>query len=386
MEKITKARAALVLSQPFFASLALRLRPLADPAIETMDTDGRSLFVNPDFVDRLSFDQLTGVIAHEVMHLACGHHARRGERDLRRWNMACDHAINGLLLEAGFVLPEGHSRDPAFDGLSAEDIYARLPQEDGGGDGSGGGGALDKPDAPSSADPGGCGGIRDAPGEDGGTASPDELAQAERDWKVATLQAAQIATAAGKLPGAMARMIEGLRKPSVDWREVLRRLVRTTARNDYAWFPPNRRYVAMGLYLPSLRSEEMGPVVIAVDTSGSISDDVVAAFSAEISAILEDCRPEAVHVLYCDREIAGSETLAPDDLPLRLDPKGGGGTDFRPPFEWVARQDLDPACMIYLTDLCSTRFPAAAPAYPLIWAATSEQPAPFGDIVRLSGT
>ena len=177
-------------------------------------------------------------------------------------------------------------------------------------------------------------------------------------------------------------MIEGIRAPAVDWREVLRRFIQTTARNDYRWFPPNRRYVAMGLYLPSLRSEELGPVVIVVDTSGSIDEALVAQFSAEISAILEDCRPEAVHVLYCDTAVAGVETLSPDDLPLELKPEGGGGTDFRPPFEWVEQQDIAPACLIYLTDLCSSRFPDP-PDYPVLWAATTERMAPFGETLRL---
>ena len=377
MDQITKARAALVLSQPFFGSLALHLRPVADPSVETMETDGKMLFANPEFVEGLTFDQLTGVIAHEVTHLACAHHARRGDRDARQWNVACDYAINGLLMEAGFVLPEGRLHDPRFDGLSAEEIYAALAQQEG----SGGDGSND-PSPSSGPDPGGCGGVRDAPGEDGAKASPAELSRAAQEWEIAALQAAQTAKAAGKLPAPMARMIEGLRKPAVDWREVLRRFVQTTARNDYRWFPPNRRYVAMGLYLPSLRSEQLGPVVIAVDTSGSISEDIVAAFSAEISAILEDCRPEAVHVLYCDTQIAGTVALFPDDLPLDLKPAGGGGTDFRPPFAWVEERDLTPACLVYLTDLVSRHFPAP-PAYPVLWASTTDRTAPFGETVRV---
>lgn len=376
MDKITKARAALVLSQPFFGSLALHLKPVADATVETMATDGETLFANPAFVDALPFDQLTGVLAHEVMHLACGHHARRGDRQPRRWNIACDYAINGMLTDAGFVLPENGLHDPCFDGLPAEEIYARLAQ-----DGEGDGGSQDPPPA-SGQDPGGCGSVRDAPGQNGAQASPADLAAAARDWQIATLQAAQAAKAAGKLPGGMARLVEEVRKPVVDWRQVLRRFVQTTARNDYRWFPPNRRYVAMGLYLPSLRSEDMGCVVIAVDTSGSVSEALVAAFSAEISAILEDCRPEAVHVLYCDTAVAGTETYTPEDLPLDLKPQGGGGTDFRPPFTWVEEQGLAPACFVYLTDLCCSRFPAA-PAYPVLWASTTDCTAPFGETVHL---
>lgn len=369
--KLSKARAALVLSQPFFGSLALRLRCVADATVETMAVDGESIFYNPDFVESLTFDEITGVVAHEVMHLACAHHARRGERDPRLWNRAGDYAINGLLIAAGFTLPAGRLQDSRFDDMPAEEIYAVLERERTNGSGIDTG-------APGE-DPGGCGAVRDAPGEHGCKPSPAELSQAAKDWQIAALQAAQVA---GELPAGIARLVDTLRQPRIDWRHVLRRFVETTARSDYQWFPPNRRYISMGFYLPSIRSDELGPIVIAIDTSGSIRKEAVEQFAAELSAVLEDCRPEIVHLLYCDRTITGVESLTADDLPLKLNPKGGGGTDFRPPFDWVGRSGLRPACLIYLTDLKSRKFPAA-PDYPVLWVATSNKSAPFGETLPI---
>jgi predicted metal-dependent peptidase len=68
--------------------------------------------------------------------------------------------------------------------------------------------------------------------------------------------------------------------------------------------------------------------------------------------------------------------------PIQLEPKGGGGTDFRPVFEWVEQNQLMPACLIYLTDLCCHSYPAP-PDYPVLWVTESRRTAPFGETVRI---
>jgi hypothetical protein len=150
-EAFAKARAALLVAAPFWGVLSLRLAPIEDPLIETMRTDGLSIRFNPGFVAGLSRSLLRSSIAHETMHCAALHHTRRGNRDSRRWNIACDYAINPLLVDAGFEMPEGILLDPAYAGLSAEDIYARLPQ-DGGDEGD-----DQDDDGRNSSDPGGMG-------------------------------------------------------------------------------------------------------------------------------------------------------------------------------------------------------------------------------------
>src|SRR5208282_5738728 len=136
-----------------------------DRSIRTMQTDGVSIRYNPDFVAGLSRGPLRTVIAHETMHNAALHHTRRGGRDLRRWNIACDYAINPLLVEAGFELPEAMLIDPAYAGMSAEDIYAKLPRD-----------AGENGDNQDSDDPGGMGGVSDPPpgGADSGDPGPSD--------------------------------------------------------------------------------------------------------------------------------------------------------------------------------------------------------------------
>jgi predicted metal-dependent peptidase len=129
--RIQKARTALLLDHPFFGTLLFRLGARARSSIATMATDGVSLYFNPQFVETLSGAELIGTLAHEVMHPALQHHTRRSGRSPKRWNMACDYAINPMLLDAGLTLPKGVLCEARFRGMSAEEIYNQLEAEEG---------------------------------------------------------------------------------------------------------------------------------------------------------------------------------------------------------------------------------------------------------------
>jgi predicted metal-dependent peptidase len=212
-----------------------------------------------------------------------------------------------------------------------------------------------------------------------GAVSAADLARQEETWRIATAQAEATAKAMGLGAGETARAIREQVAPKVDWRDVLRRYLSAATRSDYAWSPPNRRHIARGLYLPSLRSDSLGPVVVAVDTSGSIDAATLAAFAAEITAMLDEAAPEAIHVVYCDAAVAGTETYQPGDV-ISLTPRGGGGTAFRPVFDWIAGSDLQPVCAVYLTDLDGDDF-GPAPDYPVLWVSTGSTTAPFGEVI-----
>lgn len=370
-EKISKARAGLILDQPFFGSLSLKLILKEDITCETAWTDGVSLGYNPAFIDELHLDQVKGLLAHEVMHCACAHNTRRGNRDGKRWNVAADYAINPLLNEAGFVLPPGVLFDFSYKGKSADEIYTLLPASS---DGNGGSGK---------SDPGGCGEVRDNTGKDGKAPTQSETVQAEQDWKIAASQAAQQARVSGQLPAWLDRFVKEVLEPKADWREVLRRFVDQSAKNDYNWAQPNRRYIPQGLYLPSLKSDELPPIVVAVDTSGSISHEIIEQFAGEITGILQEYQTSCT-VLYCDTQIAGVEEFGSEDLPIELQPRGGGSTDFRPPFTHIEEHNIQPSCLIYLTDLCCSRYPDE-PGYHVLWAHIGDygRTPPFGEIIKL---
>lgn len=408
--KILRARTALVINHPFFASLALRLAVREDEACETAWTDGHVFGYNPRYVRHLSPEKLVGLAAHTVMHPACGHHTRRQGRDPETWNRACDHAINGILLDSGFALPDGFLFNAAYGGKSAEAVYAILRGEAGdseaseqdtepeaadtdshSGDepseseqsarpGSPEGAEEERDASPPSGDPGKSGEVRDDPSGGGGEDSGHET-----DWDEALAQAFVSARGMGKLPAGVERFMERRLNPRLSWKELLARFMERSARSDYSWVTPNRRYLHQNLYLPSLQNHELSTIVVAVDTSGSIAAEELAQFSAEIANMMESY-PATLHVIYCDAKVSTYQVFHRCDLPLALRPVGGGGTDFRPVFDLVARNGLRPSCLVYLTDLECLSYPDAPPPFPVLWVktGTNARRPPFGELIHLS--
>lgn len=395
---IQRARTHLLKGRPegrgaFFGQLAMRMELIADPDGRylppwgrTMGVDGRNLFFAPEWVEKRSADELLAVVAHEILHICLSHHTRRGNRNPQLFNMACDYAINLELKDCGFTLPEPCCCDERFRDMSAERIFTILESEcvkvtiTGKGDGEGWGVVLDMP---------GSGGDGKGDGDqDGKRNAPtqEEIEQERRHWQMAAAQAAAAARAQqqGNLPGFAERFLADLARPKVDPWEMLRELCSATRKSDYTWSRPNRRFISSGNYWPSVHSEDaMGRMVIVGDTSGSIDDTMLAEFGRHMNAIKEDYRPEELIVIWCDAGVANVERFGPDD-DLVLTPKGGGGTDFRPPFEWVENNmEEPPVVFVYFTDLQGS-FPAKQPEYPVIWCTIIPGTAPFGTTIEVT--
>jgi predicted metal-dependent peptidase len=328
------------------------------------------------------------------MHPALHHHVRRSGRDPKRWNVACDYAINPLLVDAGLSLPAGALLDNRFRYMSAEQIYNLLETESESDQESsnqeeeresGGAGEMDAssdkgdPGEPSALETdGGIGQVLDAPEEDDETPAVEEQA---REWTVAVNQATSVAQRAGKVPAGLDRTLEGTAEAGIDWRELLRRLWSETSPADFSWMRPNRRHLWTGLYLPGVVREGVGEVAIAVDCSGSVSARQLRLFEAEARSILEGQRPERVYVLYFDAAVHKVETYEAGQR-IDLNPVGGGGTEFGPCFEWLDDRGIQPQTMVFLTDLYGS-FPPSAPPYPVLWASTGRRQAPFGEVIPM---
>jgi len=379
---VTKARVALLLDFPFFGSLALRLAIVEDTECPTAWTDGVKMGYNPDFILSLSADQIKGLVAHEVMHCVCSHMTRRQDREMRKWNIACDYVINGIIAQSGLCLPDGTLLDAQFNGQHSEHVYAVLPDSpDGPGKGKQGIGGGHPGNG--SSDPGGCGEVRDYPGaKDGEKPSPADISQHEQDWKIATTQAAQVARREGKLPAVLGDMLIDLLEPKVDWREYLIQFALKASKNDYSWARPNKRFVGQDIYMPSLHSLDLGTIGAFLDSSGSVSNRDYGQFGGEMTGILEQFPESKLIALHFDTEVGKVEEFEFSDLPLQLHRFRCGGTDFIPPAAYIEEHGIELSCAIYLTDGYCSSFPAT-PTYPVLWVLTEKHSfdPPFGEVV-----
>ena len=224
--------------------------------------------------------------------------------------------------------------------------------------------------------------------EPGQQKAPPPLTAGEREalhvqWQQRLAGAAQQARQAGKLSGAMARLVDFLLQPQLPWRMLLARYMSAVARDDYSYTRPSARRGAPAIF-PSLRSNQVD-IAVALDTSGSISAQEIREFLAEIDAIKSQVRAR-ITVHTCDTQLAADgpwqfEAWEPCELPARL--RGGGGTRFTPVFEWLGRQDRAPELLVYFTD-ARGEFPAQAPHYPVIWLVKGKSPVPWGQRVQLN--
>lgn len=363
VDKMVKARAALVLGHPFWGALALRTRMMIDEKCPTAWTNGKVIGYNPKFIEKLPLEKVEGLLCHELLHKMFFHHLRRGDRDSQKWNIACDFAINEIVQKtSGVSLPDGGMIDPKYAGMGAEAIYTQLKADPKG----------DK----SNSDPGGNGEVRDADPEDG------TQAQQEARVKQEIAGALHAAKMQGKVPAGMERLVEELLEPQVPWKDVLRRFCTERAPEDYSWSRPNRRMISQGFYFPAIHSEDAcGTIVVGIDTSGSIGQHELSVFGSELGAILADVMPRKTYVLYCDAAVAHVDEFARGEA-LELNPHGGGGTDFNPVFKWIEEEGVEPKCVVYLTDGYGS-FPPDNLPYPVLWCITSEVEAPMGETLKV---
>jgi len=408
--KLTAARTRLILDKPFLGALVLRLPMVeADPSwCRTTATDARTLYYNRAFIEVLSLDHVQFMLAHEALHCALAHFARRQHRVKHRWDIACDHAINPILVEDGLRPPPGTLLLDEFKDMTAEEIYPYIKDDtdeetldkhayD---DAEGGQrGDQNNPNPPSpqqekglsaSTEETNSGGGSPQAEQDlgqGGAPQPPPLASMERDtlavqWQQRLAGAAQQAMQAGKLGGALARLVDHLLQPQLPWRMLLARYLTSIARDDYSYMRPSRR--EGNAILPSLRSHHL-ELTVVLDTSGSVTEVELNEFLAEVNAIKGQMQAR-ITLHTCDTVLAADgpwQVEAWEELKLPRTFQGGGGTSFLPPFTWAERQDRQPDLLVYFTD-AQGEFPAQEPAFPVLWLVKGRSPVPWGQRVQLN--
>lgn len=393
--KLSAARTRLILDRPFLGALVLRLpmKAAKPERCKSIGTDVRALYYNPEYIDRLTLDQTQFVLAHEALHCALSHFARRQHRVRHRWDIACDLAINPLLIKDGLKPPPGVLLDSGFEGMMAEEIYPYIEDdmedethddhfynEENNQDKSGGTSPHD--DEQSGGDSS-TGETEDS----AGSGEPQPLSEKEQEqlsvqWQQRLAGAAQQALQAGKLGSNMARLVEHLLQPQLPWRMLLARYMTAVARDDYSYQRPSRREGEA--ILPSLRSTQID-VLVVLDTSGSIKDKELQEFVSEIDAIKGQMRARlTLHA--CDAWLCknGPWLYEPwEEFTMPADIYGKGGTRFTPVFDWLNEEGRRPDLLVYFTD-ADGQFPRVEPGFPVLWLVKGRGKVPWGQRIQLN--
>ena len=347
----------------------------------TACTDGDCIRFNPSFFDWCSDDDVVSVIAEEVFHCLGGHLWRAPEaakRNWKVWNHACDAELRHMLIEVSdkrmasgtnkrdifplFRKPE-FAPDAKYKGWSAERIFQDMMSNP---KNKPGGGSIGDIDLPSQA-------------------TPEERKQEQdkaSDWKSTLVQSSFIGKSCGNLPAAMERLVKELTSVKVNWWDLVAQWLREFATDDYDWSTPNPLFNDADFVMPDLRSERIGEMVFATDTSGSMSLEVLSHFHAEKQNCLDTLSPRKFIDIYWDTVITKVKEYERGDS-IEKDAPGGGGTDVKSVFDWIEKQSIMPKCLVILTDL-QTPFPSKAPDFPVCWVCWEENDIvpPFGDLVK----
>ena len=393
-------RMKLLAWRPFIGTLAMNLEliPVVDHRCQTASTDGKRIFFNPHFLNALTNDERMTILAHEIWHCGLSHFMREHGRieDHEMWNHAIDHEVNSLLKEDKFAIPDRAVLYEKYRGESAETVFELIKN----GTIEMRGQCLD--DHGSSAP-----GEDSEPGHDGtdgySTIDSDEEGNLTvkvdsdfrpkrsddvwKDWKNKMMAAAQQCHDRGHDMGNYQSHLEDLFSSKLHWKEILRQFLTPMFDSTRKWLPPNRRHVYKKMYLPSLRKEKQLNIVIAVDTSGSTTGDIVKTFVSEVYAILNSFGGYVLRLIQCDMYIQEdllfdmNNPFIADDFTL----KGGGGTDFHPVFDLIAEDDEYPEIVLYLTDGYGSA-PKKQPNYPVIWGVIEGgiKPATWGKMMDIS--
>ena len=357
-EKIIGARIALLLKAPFFGNLATRLKlENADEWCPTAATDGRKLYYNTEFLKKMPAKQLEFLIGHEVMHLVYDHMGRNGDRDRRLFNCAADYCVNQDLLDQkiGEKIPvglydqkyRGWSAEEVYDDLyakadkiSIEDLEKMLLDEHLDGEGDDGEGDADGGETPNGKD-----------GKGRPKLSEEEKKQIRDEIKEAVISAAQTA-GAGQLPAGVRRLIKDLTEPQLNWRELLQQQIQSTIRADYSWARPSRKGWDMDAILPGNDLEKEIDICVAVDASGSMSDEMLKDILSEVKGIMESYNSFKLHLWSFDTEVYNATVFTAENIDEIMDWEvgGGGGTLFETNWQYMVDNDIAPKKFVMFTD------------------------------------
>jgi predicted metal-dependent peptidase len=363
-KKLKQAKVGLLMSNPFFGTLLMHLKLVDATESEwcpTAAVDGRNIYYNREFISTLDVEETKFVLCHELEHVMYDHFGRRSHRDPVWWNMANDFVINGQLVSDGIgKMPTKKIVDPKevdengataqrvglydakYIGWSSEAVYDDLEKRK----------VRKQLTLDVHIDLG-----KDAKIKSGKEpkipikVSEEELKSQRDEFKGKILQAAA-AVGASNLPESIQRLIGSMVQPKINWRDLLRLNIQSCLTDDFSFMRPNRRHMYSGIFLPNLTKDEMIDVHIAIDTSGSITQEMAQHFLSEIYGMMTIYPQFKIGIICYDTTAHNYQEFTPETMDDLLEYKiiGGGGTDFNAFWNYWIDNDITPKKAIVMTD------------------------------------
>ena len=355
-EALSKAKISLMNmpSVTFFTTICFSMKHIWDDTIQTACTDGTEIRYNPTFFMSLSLEERVFLLVHESCHTAYQHMARLQTRDHSKWNVAADHVINLMLIKSGFRMPSGGLADRQYSDMSTEEVYALLPEQD-----------------PDTTDMD----LKES------SLPPEKLGEVIQDILVrAAIHSKMGNDKPGTIPGEIQVFLDRLLDPKLPWNRILQRYMHSMCKSDYSYRKPNRRFFPQ-YHLPSLHSTALMDIAIAVDISGSVSDEEFTRFVSEIANIFRSVKPKKITVIQFDTDIRTITVVRSIRELLAIEFKGRGGTKIAPVIYWMAINK--PQLMLVFTD-GDFYFEQTNTKLPLIWLIHNNPlfKAPYGKVIN----
>ena len=421
IKRLLLSRMRILYNHGFYGLLLMHMIYAVSEEIETACTDGVRITFGIDFLDSLSDSELDFVMMHEILHVVLQHCFRGDVEDPEAYNIAADIVVNSnIMLENGMKASSitlskyGTSMHVAPDGkegheYTAEQVYVMLPKN------------LNKKGnnkSHGSADGRAKKGNNKSPGSAVGRAKKEiskEQHQPVRVWDdhsrwgkyeeddtlrdvwvkrfedaAEAIKIRDPSTARGLLPAFAERILKELKKTQTDWRTILNDFIQEEV-VDYSFAPPDRRFDDSPFFLPDFNGKEdrVEDILFMIDTSGSMSDDMIAAAYSEVKGAIDQFNGKLKGWLgFFDAAIIKPQPFSDENEFKIIKPAGGGGTDFQIIFEYVFHHMSDklPASIIILSDGYAP-FPLEklAGGIPVLWLLNNEEVnPPWGKVARIT--
>ena len=372
---LTKYKTKLLMTEPFFGYLLLKLKFIEDESVKTMAVDGVNFWYAPSFIRENTFDHVLGVIVHELLHCVLMHISRGALHNPQLSNIAADYVVNWYIInKTNFTLPECALYDDRFSDMSYDAVYQILYDENKG--------KADQDQVNQSEQ---MGTFEPRKNED---VSDDTGGLTLEDYWVSNIhEAAKIIQTIGLSNSPLVEeLLLSTVPPQLPWTRILKRFIKKTVKSNSTWNRPNRRFAHRGMFLPSKGSKNLDVFIFIWDTSCSVTNVQFQHGLAEVNQVAKTMSPSKIIIIQCDDKVAKVETFLPKDYPIKTTIVGRRCTAFKPAFDYIEENNLKPNCVVYFTDLQgSTDF--KPPPYPVLWVNTAypnnTQPE-FGTVIGLN--